>query len=358
MSAARETLLSALDAYVHPLIGRGLVAAGTIASAEIVGDAAQVVIELGFPSASIRDELAQELGAQINDKLGLVAELSIGSRIESHAARKNLQPLPGIRNIIAVASGKGGVGKSTVAANLALALAAEGARVGLLDADIYGPSQPRMFGVAGKRPTSPDGKRMNPIVAHGIQLMSIGFLVDDDQPMIWRGPMVTQALGQLLNETVWDDVEYLVVDLPPGTGDIQLTLSQKIPVSGAVIVTTPQEIALLDAKKGLQMFRRVEVPVLGVVENMSWYDCGDHRDYIFGEGGGARMAQTYSVELLGQLPLNTSIRQQADDGRPTVLAAPDSDIAQRYREIARRAAAQIAYGAPSAAFPTIEISDD
>lgn len=358
MSVTRENLLTVLDAYVHPLIGRGLVAAGAIASAEIVADAAQVVIELGFPSAGIRDQLAQDLGAQINDQLGLVAELSIGSRIQSHAARKNLQPLTGIRNIIAVASGKGGVGKSTVAANLALALTAEGARVGLLDADIYGPSQPRMFGVADAKPTSPDGKRMNPIAAYGIQLMSIGFLVDDDQPMIWRGPMATQALNQLLNETVWDDVEYLVVDLPPGTGDIQLTLSQKIPVSGAVIVTTPQEIALLDARKGLQMFRRVEVPVLGIVENMSWYDCGDHRDYIFGEGGGAKMAEQYSVELLGQLPLNTRIRQQADDGLPTVLAAPDSDIAQRYLEIARRAAAQIAYGAPAAAFPTIEISDD
>jgi ATP-binding protein involved in chromosome partitioning len=358
MSVSRENLLSVLDAYVHPLIGRGLVAAGAIASAEIVGDAARVVVELGFPSAGIRDALAQELGARINEKLGLVAELSIGSRIASHAARKNLQPLPGIRNIIAVASGKGGVGKSTVAANLALALAAEGARVGLLDADIYGPSQPRMFGVHGTRPTSPDGKRMNPVVAHGVQLMSIGFLVDDDQPMIWRGPMVTQALGQLLNETQWDDVEYLVVDLPPGTGDIQLTLSQRIPVSGAVIVTTPQEIALLDARKGLQMFRRVDVPVLGIVENMSWYDCGDHRDYIFGEGGGARMAAQYDVELLGQLPLQTAIRQQMDDGRPTVIAAPDSEIAQRYREIARRASAQIAYGAPGAAFPTIEISDD
>ena len=358
MSVSRENLLSVLDAYVHPLIGRGLVAAGAIASAELVGDAARVVVELGFPSAGIRDALAQELGARINEQLGLVAELSIGSRIASHAARKNLQPLPGIRNIIAVASGKGGVGKSTVAANLALALAAEGARVGLLDADIYGPSQPRMFGVHGTRPTSPDGKRMNPVVAHGVQLMSIGFLVDDDQPMIWRGPMVTQALGQLLNETQWDDVEYLVVDLPPGTGDIQLTLSQRIPVSGAVIVTTPQEIALLDAKKGLQMFRRVEVPVLGIVENMSWYDCGDHRDYIFGEGGGARLAQAYGVELLGQLPLHTTIRQQMDDGLPTVLAAPDADITQRYREIARRASAQIAYGAAGAAFPTIEISDD
>jgi len=358
MSVSRETLLSALDAYVHPLIGRGLVAAGAVVSADVVGDAARVIVELGFPSGGIRDALAQELGALINARLGLVAELSIGTRIASRAASAKLQPLPGIRNIIAVASGKGGVGKSTVAANFALALAAEGARVGLLDADIYGPSQPRMFGVASARPTSPDGKRMNPVPAHGIQTMSIGYLIEEDQPMIWRGPMVTQALGQLLGETIWDDVDYLIVDLPPGTGDIQLTLTQRIPLSGAVIVTTPQEIALLDARKGLQMFRRVEVPVLGIVENMAWYDCGDHRDFIFGEGGGARMAAQYGVDLLGQLPLSTPVREQADAGTPIVIAAPGSDTAQRYREIARRASAQLAYGAPAAAFPTIEISDD
>ncbi|WP_240954082.1 iron-sulfur cluster carrier protein ApbC [Solimonas marina] len=358
MSVTRDQLLSVLDSYVHPLIGRGLVAAGAVARAEVQDDTAQVVIELGFPVQGISADLAQELGAKLNAELGLIAELAIGKRIDTHGARANLQTLPGIRNIIAVASGKGGVGKSTVAANLALALHAEGARVGLLDADIYGPSQPRMFGVSSARPTSPDGKRMNPVPAHGIQTMSIGYLVDEDQPMIWRGPMVTQALGQLLNETIWDDVEYLVIDLPPGTGDIQLTLSQRIPVSGAVIVTTPQEIALLDAKKGLQMFRRVEVPVLGIVENMAWYDCGDHRDYIFGQGGGERMAAQYGVELLGQLPLSTPIREQADNGQPIVVAAPDGEAAQTYRQIARRAAAQLAYGTPAADFPTIEISDD
>jgi ATP-binding protein involved in chromosome partitioning len=358
MSVTHEALLGVLDTYVHPLVGRGLVSAGTVASAKLAAGRAVVDLELGFAAAGIRSVIESELAAWISEQLGITADVSLRWRIGSHAARQNLRPLPGIRNIIAVASGKGGVGKSTVAVNLALALAAEGARVGLLDADIYGPSQPRMLGVADARPTSSDGKRMHPVIAHGIQAMSIGFLIDPDQPMIWRGPMATQALGQLLNETAWDDVEYLIVDLPPGTGDIQLTLSQKIPLSGAVIVTTPQEIALLDARKGLQMFRRVEVPVLGIVENMAWYDCGDHRDYIFGEGGGARMAAQYGVELLGQLPLDTRIRQQVDDGRPTVIAVPDSELAQRYRDIARRAAARLAYGLPAAAFPTIEISDD
>jgi len=273
--------------------------------------------------------------------------------------QRNLKPMPGIRNIIAVASGKGGVGKSTVAVNLALALKAEGARVGILDADIYGPSQPLMLG-SKDRPTSPDGTRMNPILAHGLQAMSIGFLIDDEQPMIWRGPMVTQALGQLLTETRWDDLDYLVVDLPPGTGDIQLSLSQRMPVSGAVIVTTPQDIALLDARKGLQMFRKVEVAVLGVVENMSTHVCSScgHEEAIFGAGGGERLAQQYGVELLGQLPLDIRIRQQADGGNPTVAAAPESELARRYRAIARKAAARLAYGAPAGTFPTIEVTDD
>ncbi|WP_028009454.1 iron-sulfur cluster carrier protein ApbC [Solimonas flava] len=359
MSVSRQELLSVLDACVHPLIGRGLVAAGAVSEAEIAGDHARVRLTLGFPAAGIRDELAAEVAQRIGATLGLDVALAIDWKIGSHAVQKNLQPLPGIRNIIAVASGKGGVGKSTVAVNLALALVAEGARVGLLDADIYGPSQPRMLGTEA-RPTSPGGKRMNPIIAHGLQAMSIGFLVDEDQPMIWRGPMVTQALGQLLNETVWQDLDYLVVDMPPGTGDIQLTLAQRIPVSGAVIVTTPQDIALLDAKKGLQMFRRVEVPVLGIVENMAWHVCSNcgHREAIFGEGGGEKMAAQYGTELLGQLPLSLSIREQADGGRPTVIAEPQSEITQRYRDIARRAAARLAYGVAAPAFPTIEIHDD
>jgi ATP-binding protein involved in chromosome partitioning len=270
---------------------------------------------------------------------------------------KRPQPLPEIRNIIAVASGKGGVGKSTVAVNLALALKAEGHRVGILDADIYGPSQPLMLG-AKTRPTSPDGKRMNPIEAHGLQAMSIGFLIDEEQPMIWRGPMVTQALAQMITETVWKDLDYLVIDLPPGTGDIQLSLAQRIPVSGAVIVTTPQDIALLDARRGIEMFRRVEVPVVGIVENMSTHVCSrcGHEDAVFGEGGGARLAEQYAVELLGQVPLDRRIREQTDGGKPTVVAEPDSPLAQRYREIARKTVAGLA-GVPAADFPTIEMTD-
>jgi ATP-binding protein involved in chromosome partitioning len=268
------------------------------------------------------------------------------------------QPLPGVRKVVAVASGKGGVGKSTVAVNLALAFRAEGAKAGIFDADIYGPSQPLMLG-SKERPTSPDGKRMNPVQAHGLQAMSIGFLIDEDQPMIWRGPMVTQALQQMLAETVWDDLDVLVIDLPPGTGDTQLSLSQRIPISGAVIVTTPQDIALLDARKALQMFRKVEVPVLGVVENMSTHVCGKcgHEEAIFGAGGGERLAQQYGVELLGQVPLDIRIREQADGGKPTVAAEPDGPLAQRYRDIARQCLQRLA-GVPAKNFPTIEITDD
>jgi ATP-binding protein involved in chromosome partitioning len=268
------------------------------------------------------------------------------------------QPLPGVRNAIAIASGKGGVGKSTVAVNLALAFKAEGMKAGILDADIYGPSQPLMLG-SKDRPTSPDGKRMNPIQAHGLQAMSIGFLIDEDQPMVWRGPMVSQALQQMLTETVWNDLDILVIDLPPGTGDIQLTLSQRIPLSGAIIVTTPQDIALLDARKALQMFNKVEVPVLGVVENMSTHVCGKcgHEEAIFGAGGGDRLAQQYGVELLGQVPLDIRIREQADGGKPTVAAEPDSPLARRYRDIARKAMERVA-GVPVKTFPTISITDD
>jgi ATP-binding protein involved in chromosome partitioning len=271
---------------------------------------------------------------------------------------KKPDPLPNVRHVLAVASGKGGVGKSTVAVNLALAFKAEGAKAGILDADIYGPSQPLMLG-SKDRPTSPDGKLMNPIRAHGLQAMSIGFLIDEDQPMVWRGPMVTQALQQMLAETVWDDLDVLVIDLPPGTGDVQLSLSQRVPMSGAIIVTTPQDIALLDARKALQMFRKVEVPVLGIVENMSTHVCGKcgHEEAIFGSGGGARMAQQYGVELLGQVPLDIRIREQADSGTPTVAAEPDSPLARRYRDIARKALERIK-GVPAQNFPTISITDD
>ena len=359
MPPTPAALSAALDALVDPLLGKGLAAAGVVKSATLDGGRARIVLELGFPAAGYRDVLAGAVREAVRRGAGVEADVEIGWAIRSHAVQANLKALPGIRNIIAVASGKGGVGKSTVAVNLALALHAEGARVGILDADLYGPSQPRMLGTT-ERPTSPDGKHMNPIVAHGLQAMSIGFLIDEEQPMIWRGPMVTQALQQLLGETRWDDLDYLVLDLPPGTGDVQLTLSQRIPVSGAVIVTTPQDIALLDARKGLQMFRKVGVGVLGVVENMSTHVCSKcgHEEAVFGAGGGARLAQQYAVELLGQVPLDIRIREQADGGNPTVAAEPGSALALRYRDIARKAAARLAHGAPAGMFPTIEVTDD
>ena len=263
------------------------------------------------------------------------------SKVVSHAVQRGVKLVPGIKNIIAVASGKGGVGKSTTAVNLALALAAEGATVGMLDADIYGPSQPMMLGIAG-RPESKDGKSLEPMEGHGLQAMSIGFLIDIDTPMVWRGPMVTQALEQLLKDTRWRELDYLVVDLPPGTGDIQLTLAQKVPVTGAVIVTTPQDIALIDARKGLKMFEKVGIPILGIVENMSIHICPKcgHESHIFGAGGAARMCKDYGTELLGQLPLDDSIREQADSGKPTVVSDPDGKIAAIYKQIARRCAVQ------------------
>jgi ATP-binding protein involved in chromosome partitioning len=270
-----------------------------------------------------------------------------------------LKPLPGVKNIIAVASGKGGVGKSTVAANLALAWAAQGARVGVLDADIYGPSQPLMLGLTGQRPSAPDGKHIKPLAAHGVVAMSIGFLIDPEQPMVWRGPMVTQALTQLLSDTEWGELDYLVVDMPPGTGDIQLTLAQRVPVAGAVIVTTPQDIALADARKGLAMFEKVAVPVLGIIENMSIHICSNcgHAEHIFGSGGGARMAAQAGVRLLGELPLDARIREDADGGRPTVVAEPESARARLYFETARRTAAVLARRSRdrSIVFPTIVV---
>ncbi|MBJ6978176.1 MULTISPECIES: iron-sulfur cluster carrier protein ApbC [unclassified Luteimonas] len=267
-------------------------------------------------------------------------------RIPAHAVQASLKPLPRIRNIIAVGSGKGGVGKSTTAVNLALALAADGTRVGILDADVYGPSIPTMLGLSG-RPESPDNKSILPMRAHGIEAMSIGLLVEQDTPMIWRGPMATSALTQLLNDTLWggeEGLDYLIVDLPPGTGDIQLTLAQKIPVAGAIIVTTPQDVATLDARKGLKMFEKVEVAVLGLVENMAVHVCTQcgHAEHVFGEGGGARMAEQYGVPLLGSLPLERSIREQGDAGTPVVLAAPDSPAAAAYRQLAANVAAELA----------------
>jgi len=333
----------------------------SVRSIGVDGDRVLVELQLGYPAAGLHTELAARLKAslEVHGEVGH-ATVDVGSRVQAHQVRKDLSPLQNVRNIIAVASGKGGVGKSTTSVNLALALAAEGARVGVLDADIYGPSIPRMLGLSGK-PDSPDGKTITPKQNHGLQAMSIGFLIEEDTPMIWRGPMVTQALQQLLNDTAWDNLDYLIIDLPPGTGDIQLTLCQKVPVSAAIIVTTPQDIALLDAKKALKMFQKVEVPVLGIVENMAIHVCSNcgHAEHIFGEGGGQRMADQYEVPLLGALPLDIRIREQADGGVPTVAVDAESDLAQRYRAIARKAAGRLSLQARNKAFgfPTIVIQD-
>lgn len=356
MTDPRNLAAIAAD-YPDPLLGKTFGEARV--GIAVVGT--QVKITLGFPAAGYQQTLAHGLRQHFSVSTHDVnPDIKVDWVIAPHAVQKGLQPLPGVKNLIAVGSGKGGVGKSTVAINFALALAAEGAKVGILDADIYGPSQPIMLGTR-ERPTSPDGKRMHPIRALGLQAMSLGFLIDvDSQPAIWRGPMATQALWQLLTETVWQDLDYLVVDLPPGTGDIQLTLSQKIPVAGSIVVTTPQDIALLDARKGLEMFRKVGIPILGVVENMSTHVCSScgHEEAIFGHGGGERLAREGGAELLGSLPLDIRIREQADSGKPTVAADPESPLARRYREIARRAVARLAHGDAGPAFPTISVSDD
>jgi ATP-binding protein involved in chromosome partitioning len=348
-----------LATIVDPNTGKDLVAGRCIKNLRVADGAVELDVELGYPAAS---QIAG-LRRRVEDVLGAGGATRVTARVSSkivaHAVQRGLKPLPEVRNIIAVSSGKGGVGKSTVAANLALALAAEGARVGVLDADIYGPSQPTMLGIQG-RPDSPDGKTIEPMRNHGLQVISIGFLIDPDQPMVWRGPMVTSALQQLLGQTRWDDLDYLVVDMPPGTGDIALTLSQQVPVTGALIVTTPQDIALLDAKKGLKMFEKVGVPILGLVENMAVHVCTQcgHAEHIFGSGGAQRMAEQYGVELLGSLPLDIRIRSDADGGRPTVAADPDGPIAQTYGAIARRVAVRVAQTARdlSARIPTIKVA--
>jgi ATP-binding protein involved in chromosome partitioning len=342
MTQANEALVRRiLGDLIDPNTGAPL--ADAVRAIGVDGARVSVDIQLGYPAAGA----GEALGARAKQALEAdpaidSAAISIASRIHAHKVQGTLAPLGNVKNIIAVASGKGGVGKSTVSANLALALVAEGAKVGILDADIYGPSQPRMLGIQGK-PESPDGKSITPMTAHGLQAMSIGFLVDEETPMIWRGPMVTQAMMQLLNDTRWDMLDYLIIDLPPGTGDIQLTLSQKVPVAGAIIVTTPQDIALLDARKALKMFEKVEVPVLGIVENMATHVCTQcgHEEHIFGAGGGERMATQYGVPYLGSLPLDIRIREQADGGTPTVAAMPDSDLAARYRDIARHTAGRL-----------------
>jgi len=362
MSISEASVRAALESYVEPNLQQTLAQAGALRAVELSGAAALARIELGFPTLGYTHALQSALQRHLQEAglpVGLTLELS--SAIQSHAVQRNLKPLAGVKNIVAVASGKGGVGKSTVAVNLALAWAAGGAQVGILDADIYGPSQPLMLGLTGQHPTSPDGKQIRPLQAHGLVAMSIGFLVDPQQAVVWRGPMVTQALTQLLTDTQWGELDYLVVDMPPGTGDIQLTLAQRAPVSGAIIVTTPQDIALADARKGLAMFEKVSVPVLGIIENMSVHVCTHcgHAEHIFGAGGGARLAAEHGVMLLGELPLDARIREQADGGRPTVVAEPDSAAARAYVEAARRAAAMLARRARdrSTVFPKIVVED-
>jgi ATP-binding protein involved in chromosome partitioning len=358
----QDSVKEAIKGYIEPHLEKDLVTAKAIKSVELEGGKVGITIELGFPAKGVMDTIS----AAVREKVEVLAgvedvTVNISSKIVAHSVQKALKPIDNIKNIIAVASGKGGVGKSTTAVNLALALAEEGAKVGILDADIYGPSQPRMLGITGK-PDSKDGKTLEPMHGYGMQAMSIGFLIDEETPMIWRGPMVTQALEQLLNDTNWDSLDYLVVDLPPGTGDTQLTLAQKVPVSGAVIVTTPQDIALLDARKGLKMFEKVEVPVLGIVENMSIHICSKcgHEEHIFGQGGGSSMAEQYSVDLLGALPLDIRIREETDGGKPTVVAEPESRISQIYREIARKTAAKLSLQAKdyAAKFPNIVIQNN
>ncbi len=359
MSLTEQQVQDALRTVIDPNTGKDFVSSRAAKNIKISGGDIAVDIELGYPAKSQIDSLRQSAINALKSLPGAGnVSANVYSKVVSHAVQKGVKLVPGVKNIIAVASGKGGVGKSTTSVNLALALAAEGATVGLLDADIYGPSQPQMLGIEG-RPESTDGKSLEPLRAHGLQAMSIGFLIDPEQPMVWRGPMVTQALQQLLTDTRWQEVDYLVVDLPPGTGDIQLTLAQQVPVTGSVIVTTPQDIALLDARKGLKMFEKVGIPILGIVENMSIHICSKcgHEEHIFGAGGGERMAKDYEVEMLGALPLDMSIRQQVDGGKPTVVAEPDGRVAAIYKAIARRVAVKIAEQAKdhSAKFPTIKV---
>ncbi|MGV2289626.1 iron-sulfur cluster carrier protein ApbC [Trinickia sp. YCB016] len=361
MSIDRALVDAALAAVIDPNTGRPFAADKGIRNVAIDGATVSADIVLGYPAvtqyravrAIVEDALKQVPGVEN-------ARVAVSQSIVAHTVQRGVKLLPNVKNIVAVASGKGGVGKSTTAVNLALALADEGARVGILDADIYGPSLPMMLGITG-RPESPDGQSMTPLTGHGVQANSIGFLIEQDNPMVWRGPMATSALEQLLRQTNWTDLDYLIVDMPPGTGDIQLTLSQRVPVTGAVIVTTPQDIALLDAKKGLKMFEKVGIPILGIVENMSIHICSNcgHEEHIFGAGGGERMAKEYGVEVLGSLPLDISIREQADGGSPTVVSDPNGRIAEIYRSIARKVAIHIAERARdmTSKFPTIVVQN-
>src|SRR5688572_22576830 len=358
MSVNEASVQSALSKVVDANTGKDLTKVAR--NIKLSGNDVALEVELGYPGKSQHEPIRRQVVEALKGAGAGNVSVKVTSKVVSHAVQRGVKLVPGIKNIIAVASGKGGVGKSTTAVNLALALAAEGATVGVLDADIYGPSQPMMLGIAG-RPESKDGKHLEPMEGHGLQAISIGFLIDIDTPMVWRGPMVTQALEQLLKDTRWRDVDYLIVDLPPGTGDIQLTLAQKVPVTGAIIVTTPQDIALLDARKGFKMFEKVGIPILGIVENMSTHVCSNcgHEEHIFGAGGADKMAKEYGVELLGSLPLDIAIREQADSGKPTVVADPDGRVAEIYRTIARRCAVKIAESQKdmTAKFPNIVVQN-
>jgi len=360
MAVDTQVLLQALQAVKDPNTGKDFVSTRQLKNLQVQESDVSFDVELGYPAKSQHPVLRQALIAAAKTVAGVGnVSVNLSTRVIAHAVQRGVQLLPNVKNIIAVASGKGGVGKSTTAVNLALALSAEGARVGLLDADIYGPSQPTMMGITG-RPESVDGQTMEPLENYGVQVISIGFLIDKDEAMIWRGPMATQALEQLLRQTNWKDLDYLIVDMPPGTGDIQLTLSQRVPMTGAVIVTTPQDIALLDARKGIKMFEKVGVPILGVVENMAVHVCSNcgHVEHIFGADGGKRMAAEFDMDYLGALPLNLQIREQADSGRPTVIADPEGDIAGIYKAVARKVAVTVAEKAKdfSSKFPTITVS--
>jgi ATP-binding protein involved in chromosome partitioning len=362
MSITAEDVKAALAGVVDPNTGKDVVSAKAVRNIKVEGGQVSFDVELGYPARSQLAPMRAAVEGAVRALPGAgQVTANVYAKIISHTVQRGVKLLPTVKNIIAVASGKGGVGKSTTAVNLALALAAEGAQVGILDADIYGPSQPMMLGITG-RPESKDGRTMEPLENHGVQVSSIGFMIDPDEPMVWRGPMVTQALQQLLEQTNWRDLDYLIVDMPPGTGDIQLTLSQKVPVTGAVIVTTPQDIALLDALKGLKMFEKVGIPILGVVENMSTHICSScgHTEAIFGEGGGEKMCHDFNVDFLGQLPLKLQIREQTDSGKPTVVADPDGAVATIYKAIARKVAVKIAEKAKdmSSKFPNIVVKND